>query len=39
MKEMYEEPKITIISFENFDIITTSDDLRDKDENIGEWDF
>ena len=38
MKEMYEEPKISIISFENFDIITTSGDLSDND-NIGEWDF
>ncbi len=34
MKEIYEEPKITIISFEATDIITTS-----SGDDIGEWDF
>ena len=32
MREIYEEPQITIVCFEATDIITTSDD-------IGEWDF
>ena len=34
MKEIYEEPQITIISFETTDIITTS-----SGDDIGEWDF
>ncbi len=33
MKEIYEEPQITIVRFEATDIITTSG------EDIGEWDF
>lgn len=37
MREIYEEPTITIISFESSDIITTSPPFTDDD--IGEWDF
>ncbi len=33
MKEFYQEPEITITSFETADVITLSD------EDIGEWDF
>ena len=38
MKEIYEEPKITIVDFGSCDIITTSEPSSG-DENIGEWDF
>ncbi len=45
MKEIYEEPKITLICFDTADVITTSGSNPGEteapvtSENIGEWDF
>lgn len=36
MKEQYQVPKTEIISFEDSDILTTSDN---QGEDTGEWDF